>query len=76
MERNDIVFEIKEIRKRFNPNMPNSREDYVYTRTGTATIKGDEIEVYVDDDSQPHGILKVNDSGFKKLIRKIFDATR
>lgn len=76
MERKEFVFEIKEVRHRYNPHYTGNREAYLSIRTGTAYIQGDDIEVYVDDNSQPSGILKSTDKKFKKLLKSIFYGSR
>lgn len=76
MEKRELVFEIREIKSRYNHSMPDNREDYIHTTTGIVNINGDEILVFVDDKSQPHEMFEAKDSFFKKVIKKISEAVK
>ncbi len=74
-DKREFIFEIKEIRKRHNPKMPDGKEDFIFVRTGIVSVDGDDIAITVDDDSQPYKMFEVKDNFFKKIIRKIHQAT-
>lgn len=72
----EFIFEIKEIRSRRNTDMPNNEEKYVLITKGSVSIDGDDISVMVDDKSQPYGFFEAKDGLFKRIIKKIHNATK
>lgn len=76
MKERFFMFELKEIRSKYDPTMPNCKRDYPHDITGMATVKGDDIEIWVDDEKQPHGIFEAKDSFFTSLIKKIHESTK
>lgn len=72
----EFMFELKEIKKRYNKDMPDNREAYIFITTGTVAVEGDEFYIMVDDPKQDLGIFQSKDTFFNKIIRKIHEATK